>query len=47
MKRISIFLLTISIGQLLKAQNVGIGTGTPNSNAALEIKASNKGIRMH
>jgi len=30
----------------IKAQNVGIGTTTPNANAALEIKSNNKGVLM-
>lgn len=30
----------------IKAQNVGIGTSTPNANAALEIKSNTKGLLM-
>ena len=30
----------------ITAQNVGIGTTTPNANAALEIKSNNKGVLM-
>lgn len=36
--------LLIILPCLVMAQNVGIGTTSPNPNAALEIKATNKGI---
>jgi hypothetical protein len=37
-------LLLLLAQQLATAQNVGIGTTTPNANAALEIRSSNKGL---
>ena len=46
MKRILFFLLIMSMGEFTNAQSVGIGTTTPNSNAALEIKSNNKGMLM-
>jgi len=38
--------LAMSFGLTVKAQNVGIGTTTPNANAALEIKSNTKGVLM-
>jgi Head domain of trimeric autotransporter adhesin len=39
-------ILALSFGLTVKAQNVGIGTTTPNANAALEINSNNKGLLM-
>lgn len=44
MKRILFFLLIALNGQLAKAQNVGIGTTTPNPKAALDISSTTKGL---
>jgi len=38
--------MALFLGSAIKAQNVGIGTTTPNANAALEIKSNNKGVLM-
>ncbi|MES2431753.1 MAG: tail fiber domain-containing protein [Bacteroidota bacterium] len=46
MKQVLSFLLLIVSAQLVQAQNVGIGTTSPNINAALEIKSNNKGLLM-
>ena len=47
MKLLSILSATaLFLGTGLTAQNVGIGTTTPNANAALEIKSNNKGVLM-
>jgi hypothetical protein len=46
MKNILSLVLVIFFCQLLEAQNVGIGTNTPNANAALEIKSNTKGLLM-
>lgn len=44
-KLVSLFLCIVSCS--VQAQNaVGIGTSTPNANAVLEIKSSNKGLLM-
>lgn len=45
MKRTMLFLLLFcGYAIILSAQNVGMGTTTPNASAALEIQASNKGL---
>ncbi len=45
MKQILFFLLLAVIGQSINAQNnVGIGTTTPNSKAALDISSTTKGL---
>jgi len=44
MKRIILLFTVIIIAHYSNAQNVGIGTTTPNASAALEIKAANKGF---
>ena len=44
MNRILILIITGLFTYHLQAQNIGIGTTTPNASAALEIKASNKGF---
>jgi len=47
MKSRSILLaIALFLGSAIKAQSVGIGTTTPNANAALEIKSNNKGVLM-
>ncbi|MEO6723626.1 MAG: tail fiber domain-containing protein [Ferruginibacter sp.] len=46
MRKLFILLLLVIAGYLSKAQSVGIGTTTPNSNAALEIRSNNKGLLM-
>ena len=46
MKTVLSFILVFFICQFTKAQGVGIGTNTPNANAALEIKSNNKGVLM-
>ena len=43
MKNILSFVLALFICHFIKAQSVGIGTTTPNANAALEIKSNTKG----
>lgn len=43
-KRILFFALLIAYNA--SAQNVGIGTGSPHSTAALEVRATNKGVLM-
>jgi hypothetical protein len=44
MKKIILLFTVIIIAHYSKAQNVGIGTTTPNASAALEINAANKGF---
>jgi hypothetical protein len=44
MKQLFFLLLLLSIIKTSSAQNVGIGTPTPNPSAALEIKSTNKGL---
>lgn len=44
MKKIALLFLVIAINTTTQAQNVGIGTTTPNASAALEIKATDKGM---
>ena len=44
MKQILTLLLFVLSGQLLFAQNVGIGTNTPNSKAILDISSTTRGI---
>ncbi len=44
MKKILIVLLAVLSYQIAASQNVGIGTNTPNANAALDITSSNKGV---
>jgi len=41
-----LFAMALFLGSAIKAQSVGIGTTTPNANAALEIKSNNKGVLM-
>ena len=41
-----LFAMALFLGSVVEAQNVGIGTTTPNANAALEIKSNNKGLLM-
>lgn len=45
-KSLALMLMYWCISSTLPAQNVGIGTTTPNANAALEIKSNTKGILM-
>jgi hypothetical protein len=44
MKQLFFLFLLLSIIKNSSAQNVGIGTPTPNPSAALEIKSTNKGL---
>lgn len=44
MKKIICMIAIACIAKVACAQNIGIGTSTPNASAALEIKASNKGL---
>ena len=44
MKQFLTLLLFVLSGQLLFAQNVGIGTNTPNSKAILDISSTTRGI---
>ncbi|MGC4100646.1 hypothetical protein [Ferruginibacter sp.] len=44
MKQLLTLAFAIGSAFLLQAQNVGIGTTTPNSSAALEIKSTTKGL---
>ncbi len=44
MKKIQFLTLAIFFAGSIVAQNVGIGTTTPNASAALEVKSSNKGL---
>ena len=44
MKRILSFLLAVLTTHFVDAQNVGIGTTTPNSKAALEINSTTRGL---
>ena len=46
MKPVILLLIFFCITINVQAQNVGIGTTTPNANAALEIKSNNKGVLM-
>lgn len=46
MKKLIALTLCCFSAMLVSSQNIGIGTTTPNVNAALEIKASNKGLLM-
>ena len=46
MKKIIVLLAFFGMANKITAQNVGIGTTTPNTNAALEIKSNNKGLLM-
>ena len=47
MKKISVLFVLMAIATTFcTAQNIGIGTTTPNTNAALEIKSNNKGLLM-
>jgi trimeric autotransporter adhesin len=44
MKKYLSFLLAVLLADNINAQNVGIGTTTPNASAILDITASNKGL---
>jgi hypothetical protein len=44
MKRVFFLFLIVAIYQTTVAQNVGIGTASPNASAALEIKSTTKGL---
>jgi len=44
MKQLNLFIVTVLIGQFIQAQNVGIGTTTPNSKAMLDISSISKGL---
>ena len=44
MKKIICFTLFLFFVSNLIAQNVGVGTATPNASAMLEISAGNKGL---
>jgi len=44
MKRLALSVVLASCSQFLFAQNVGIGTNTPNSSAILDISSTNKGL---
>ncbi len=46
MKIFLLLIISSCVFLKLPAQNVGIGTTTPNANAALEIKSNNKGVLM-
>ena len=47
MKKISIlFTLLIFLSQAILAQNVGVGTTTPNANAILDVSSTNKGLLL-
>ena len=46
MKKIFLLLAFFSVANNISAQNIGIGTTTPNANAALEIKSNSKGLLM-
>jgi Head domain of trimeric autotransporter adhesin len=46
MKRLLALLIMISATKMMLAQNVGIGTTTPNANAALDISSNTKGVLM-
>ena len=44
MKKLAALLILPVMVFNLAAQNIGIGTNTPNASALLEIKANNKGL---
>ena len=44
MKKIFIFIIIVMTGNACVAQNVGIGTTTPDNSAILDIKSSTKGL---
>lgn len=44
MKKIFFIVINLSSVLILSAQNVGIGTTTPNNSAALDIQSNNKGM---
>ena len=44
MKKIFLFLLAFFFTVHIIAQNIGIGTSTPNTSAMLDITATNKGL---
>ena len=46
MKRLSILLMCAGISLAGIAQNVGIGTSTPNASALLELQSTNKGLLL-
>jgi hypothetical protein len=46
MKNILPLVFAVLFCHFLKAQSVGVGTNTPNANAALEIKSNTKGLLM-
>jgi trimeric autotransporter adhesin len=44
MKKLLFFLCAICFVQFLQAQNVGIGTASPNAKAQLDISSTTKGL---
>jgi hypothetical protein len=46
MKKIFCFFVLVNLSDQLHAQNVGIGTTTPDSNAILELKSNTKGFLL-
>ena len=46
MRKLLFLLPVLLIVQFCAAQNVGIGTNTPNANAALDISSSSKGLLL-
>ena len=46
MKKIFLLVAVFAMTKMITAQSVGIGTTTPNANAALEIKSNTKGLLM-
>lgn len=44
MKKIFLLVALFAMAKIITAQNVGIGTTTPNASAALEIKSNTKGL---
>lgn len=44
MKKITLFIIVLSITQYLQAQNIGIGTTTPDNSAMLDVVSNTRGI---
>ena len=44
MKKLYISIVSILISHLISAQNIGINTTTPDSSAAMEVYATDKGF---